>query len=83
MAFDGAACRHLRLQPLHDVEACGNYLCTSTAELDAHDITNRIIRQKNYLIDKELLDLRVPLPPALDRLIGGKVGRRIEGEGKG
>jgi autophagy-related protein 9 len=46
------------------------------------------MRQDNYLIasfNKELLDLRVPLPPALDRLIGGKVGRCIvpDGEGKG
>jgi len=38
------------------------------------------MRQENYLIalfNKELLDLRVPLPPALDRLAGGA------GEGKG
>ena len=65
-----------------------NVATTSTAKLDAHDIANRIMRQENYLIalfNKELLDLRVPLPPASDRLIGGKAGRRIgpDGEGKG
>ncbi|KAI0780544.1 APG9-domain-containing protein [Trametes elegans] len=41
-----------------------------TAKLDAHDIANRIMRQENYLIalfNKELLDLRVPLPEALER----------------
>jgi autophagy-related protein 9 len=35
------------------------------AKLDAHDIANRIMRQENYLIalfNKDLLDLRVPLP---------------------
>jgi autophagy-related protein 9 len=46
------------------------------------------MRQENYLIalfNKELLDLRVPLPPALDRLVGGGAGRGIgpDGEGKG
>ena len=43
-----------------------------TAKLDAHDIANRIMRQENYLIalfNKELLDLRVPLPPFLKRFI--------------
>ena len=43
-----------------------------TAKLDAHDIANRIMRQENYLIalfNKELLDLRVPLPPILKRFI--------------
>ncbi|KAL5529329.1 hypothetical protein ACEPAG_5314 [Sanghuangporus baumii] len=36
-----------------------------TAKLDAHDIANRIMREENYLIalfNKDLLDLRVPLP---------------------
>ncbi|KII89178.1 hypothetical protein PLICRDRAFT_53644 [Plicaturopsis crispa FD-325 SS-3] len=36
-----------------------------TATLDAHDIANRIMRQENYLIalfNKEVLDLRVPMP---------------------
>ncbi|KAF8136485.1 putative transmembrane protein [Boletus edulis] len=44
----------------------------ATASLDAHDIANRIMRQENYLIalfNKELLDLRVPLPPALKRIL--------------
>ncbi|TFY62696.1 hypothetical protein EVJ58_g3692 [Rhodofomes roseus] len=43
-----------------------------TAKLDAHDIANRIMRQENYLIalfNKELLDLRVPLPPFLKRFV--------------
>ncbi|KAG8875846.1 autophagy protein atg9 [Serendipita sp. 405] len=38
---------------------------TGTAKLDAHDIANRIMRQENYLIsmfNKDLLDLRLPLP---------------------
>jgi autophagy-related protein 9 len=38
---------------------------SATAKLDAHDIANRIMRQENYLIalfNKDLLDLRVPLP---------------------
>ncbi|KAG9318602.1 autophagy protein Apg9-domain-containing protein [Chiua virens] len=45
----------------------------ATASLDAHDIANRIMRQENYLIalfNKELLDLRVPLPPALKKILG-------------
>ncbi|EJD05712.1 APG9-domain-containing protein [Fomitiporia mediterranea MF3/22] len=36
-----------------------------TAKLDAHDIANRIMREENYLIalfNKDLLDLRIPLP---------------------
>ncbi|KAG6376264.1 putative transmembrane protein [Boletus reticuloceps] len=44
----------------------------ATASLDAHDIANRIMRQENYLIalfNKELLDLRVPLPPTLKRIL--------------
>ncbi|KAG9012557.1 autophagy protein atg9 [Tulasnella sp. 427] len=49
-----------------------------TATLDAHDIANRIMRQENYLIalfNKDLLDLRVPLPPVLDRVFGGYLNR--------
>ncbi|KAI0077122.1 APG9-domain-containing protein [Panus rudis PR-1116 ss-1] len=56
-----------------------------TAKLDAHDIANRIMRQENYLIalfNKELLDLRVPLPRALKR-IGTMAGFASEEEGKG
>ncbi|KIK58252.1 hypothetical protein GYMLUDRAFT_202734 [Collybiopsis luxurians FD-317 M1] len=52
---------------------------TSTAKLDAHDIANRIMRQENYLIalfNKDLLDLRVPLPPSLERFA-------LEDKGKG
>lgn len=44
-----------------------------TATLDAHDIANRIMRQENYLIalfNKDLLNLRVPLPPLIDGLVG-------------
>jgi autophagy-related protein 9 len=47
--------------------------------LDAHDIANRILRQENYLIalfNKDLLDLRVPLPNILKRFI-------VEEDGKG
>ncbi|KAJ3774233.1 putative transmembrane protein [Lentinula raphanica] len=45
---------------------------TTTAKLDAHDIANRIMRQENYLIalfNKDLLDLRVPLPSMLKRFV--------------
>ncbi|KAJ7510163.1 putative transmembrane protein [Mycena galericulata] len=52
---------------------------TTTAKLDAHDIANRILRQENYLIalfNKDLLDLRVPMPSGLKRFI-------TEEEGKG
>ncbi|KAF5315923.1 hypothetical protein D9611_004792 [Ephemerocybe angulata] len=43
---------------------------TSTAKLDAHDVANRILRQENYLIalfNKELVDVRTPLPGFLSR----------------
>ncbi|KAJ7632902.1 putative transmembrane protein [Roridomyces roridus] len=52
---------------------------TTTAKLDAHDIANRILRQENYLIalfNKDLLDLRVPMPTLLKRFI-------VEEQGKG
>ena len=62
--------------------AAGNHAATpATAALDAHDIANRIMRQENYLIalfNKELLDLRVPLPPAMKRIL-----HRAGDEGKG
>ncbi|KAJ3559993.1 hypothetical protein NP233_g11118 [Leucocoprinus birnbaumii] len=51
---------------------------TSTAKLDAHDIANRIMRQENYLIalfNKELLDLRVPLPMPLRRFVPEEKGK--------
>lgn len=44
------------------------------------------MRQENYLIalfNKELLDLRVPLPPALEAILGGPKPIGPEGEGKG
>jgi autophagy-related protein 9 len=55
---------------------------TTTAKLDAHDIANRIMRQENYLIalfNKELLDLRVPLPQRLKRYVpqGGGKGKML------
>jgi autophagy-related protein 9 len=46
---------------------------TPTAKLDAHDIANRIMRQENYLIalfNKDLLDLRLPLPRPLKTVLG-------------
>ncbi|KAG1754351.1 putative transmembrane protein [Suillus lakei] len=49
-----------------------NAATPATASLDAHDIANRIMRQENYLIalfNKDLLDLRVPLPPKLKQLL--------------
>ncbi|KAJ7074154.1 APG9-domain-containing protein [Mycena amicta] len=54
---------------------------TTTAKLDAHDIANRILRQENYLIalfNKDLLDLRVPLPNLLKRF----VDTEAQGNGK-
>ncbi|KAL0946800.1 hypothetical protein HGRIS_012971 [Hohenbuehelia grisea] len=51
---------------------------TTTAKLDAHDVANRIMRQENYLIalfNKELLDLRVPLPQVLKRFGLGESGK--------
>ncbi|KAG5636822.1 hypothetical protein H0H81_006738 [Sphagnurus paluster] len=50
----------------------------TTAKLDAHDIANRIMRQENYLIalfNKELLDLRVPLPSLLQRFVPEDSGK--------
>lgn len=44
------------------------------------------MRQENYLIalfNKELLDLRAPLPPAIEQLSGGRPKLGPEGEGKG
>ncbi|KAF8077762.1 putative transmembrane protein [Lyophyllum atratum] len=51
---------------------------TTSAKLDAHDIANRIMRQENYLIalfNKELLDLRVPLPSFLERFVPEEEGK--------
>ncbi len=51
---------------------------TATAKLDAHDIANRIMRQENYLIalfNKELLDLRVPLPASLKPFMAEEGGK--------
>lgn len=51
---------------------------TTTAKLDAHDVANRIMRQENYLIalfNKDLLDLRVPLPQALKRFVAEEKGK--------
>ncbi|OJA17312.1 hypothetical protein AZE42_04141 [Rhizopogon vesiculosus] len=49
-----------------------NTAAPATASLDAHDVANRIMRRENYLIalfNKDLLDLRVPLPPKLKQLL--------------
>ncbi|KAG6898292.1 hypothetical protein C0992_000737 [Termitomyces sp. T32_za158] len=51
---------------------------TTTAKLDAHDIANRILRKENYLIalfNKELLDLRIPLPSNLKRFVAQEKGK--------
>ncbi|KAG6862073.1 hypothetical protein C0995_007203 [Termitomyces sp. Mi166 len=51
---------------------------TTTAKLDAHDIANRILRKENYLIalfNKELLDLRIPLPLFLRRFVTEEKGK--------
>lgn len=57
-----------------------------TAKLDAHDIANRIMRQENYLIalfNKELLDLRSPIPKIIARILHTHGGGSKHGEGKG
>ncbi|KAI6036470.1 putative transmembrane protein [Pisolithus microcarpus] len=54
-----------------------NTASPTTASLDAHDIANRIMRQENYLIalfNKDMLDLRVPLPHTLKSLFYGDNG---------
>ena len=51
---------------------------TGTAKLDAHDVANRILRQENYLIalvNKDLLDLRVPLPGVFSRFVPPEQGK--------
>ena len=56
----------------------GNPSSSITAKLDAYDIANRIMRQENYLIalfNKELLDLRIPLPVGLRRFVGNEAGK--------
>ncbi|BGP03722.1 autophagy protein atg9 [Rhodotorula toruloides] len=43
--------------------------------LDAHDVANRIMREENYLIalfNKSLLDISLPLPQPVARLVGKK-----------
>lgn len=67
--------------PLTAISSKGsrNHDDTTTAKLDAHDIANRIMRQENYLIalfNKELLDLRTPLPYIFKKFL-------TEEEGKG
>ncbi|SGY82053.1 BQ5605_C009g05542 [Microbotryum silenes-dioicae] len=45
------------------------------SRLDAHDVANRIMREENYLIalfNKGVLDLSIPLPSLLDRLLAGR-----------
>lgn len=69
--------------PITAISSAGNNHAATpaTASLDAHDIANRIMRQENYLIalfNKELLDLRVPLPRAFKRIL-----HRADDEGKG
>ncbi|KIJ35722.1 hypothetical protein M422DRAFT_180387 [Sphaerobolus stellatus SS14] len=57
-----------------------------TAKLDAHDVANRIMRQENYLIalfNKELLDLRSPIPKFIARLLNTHGGGSVHGEAKG
>lgn len=49
----------------------------TVAKLDAHDIANRILRQENYLtaiFNKDLLDLRVPVPSYLERFVDQEKG---------
>ncbi|KAI0065542.1 APG9-domain-containing protein [Artomyces pyxidatus] len=51
--------------PLTALSSSSRHRDSDGTKLDAHDIANRIMRQENFLIalfNKELLDLRVPLP---------------------
>lgn len=44
----------------------------SKVRLNAHDIANRIMRKENYmiaLINKEVLDFSIPVPPFLDAVV--------------
>ena len=59
--------------PYVAVSSGSNTSASITAKLDAHDIANRIMREENYLIalfNKDLLDLRVPLPQAISSTLG-------------
>lgn len=54
------------------------HTAAATAKLDAHDVANRIMRQENYLIslfNKELLDLRAPLPGPFSRFVAPEEGK--------
>ena len=58
--------------PLTAISSQNHTSHSITAKLDAHDIANRIMRQENYLIalfNKDLLDLRVPLPAIVKQLM--------------
>ena len=62
--------------PITAISSAGS--ASVTAKLDAHDIANRIMRQENYLIalfNKELLDLRIPVPVLLRRFVGDEEGK--------
>ncbi|TCD67283.1 autophagy protein atg9 [Steccherinum ochraceum] len=55
-----------------------NASASVTAKLDAHDIANRIMRQENYLIalfNKDVLDLRVPLPSFMRWFVAPEEGK--------
>ncbi|KAI0032191.1 autophagy protein Apg9-domain-containing protein [Vararia minispora EC-137] len=66
--------------PLTAISSSSQPRDTDGAKLDAHDIANRIMRQENYLIalfNKELLDLRVPLPRFIGRFAENGKGRTL------
>lgn len=47
------------------------------ARLDAHDVANRIMREENYLIslfNKDVLDLSIPVPAFVERVLPRAVG---------
>lgn len=47
----------------------------SKVRLNAHDIANRIMRKENYmvaLINKDVLDLSIPVPPMLESIFSSK-----------
>ncbi|KAI0318827.1 autophagy protein Apg9-domain-containing protein [Amylostereum chailletii] len=66
--------------PLTALSSSSKHRDTDGAKLDAHDIANRIMRQENFLIalfNKELVDLRVPLPRRIASLGEEGKGRTL------
>ncbi|GAA6017488.1 hypothetical protein JCM10207_008244 [Rhodosporidiobolus poonsookiae] len=55
------------------------------ARLDAHDVANRIMREENYLIalfNKDVVDISLPVPRALQRAAGFAFGATTGANGR-